>query len=260
MKRPEKSTIYGILYLALIPSFAAAYSLLLPNAFYQSSISYERNLQEDYRRLEEAFGDWLVQNQSRRVQGWAVIGAHSVEIQKINDRQREVKFSMEVEVAEPGKGNVTIGQSMAASYWDHRKGRPAVAQISTEGWVVRIGAREYADHTISLLECDSDRCELEMPGHLADLLENYRLVQAGFPSQASGNFERMLYLSAVTATTVGYGDIVPITRASRLLVAFEAVLEIVVVGLFLNALATKRGAESSAARDRDRPPPPSRRE
>jgi len=49
----------------------------------------------------------------------------------------------------------------------------------------------------------------------------------------------MFYLSAMTATTVGYGDIVPVTRQARLLVAFEAILEIVIVGLFLNSLATR---------------------
>jgi len=59
----------------------------------------------------------------------------------------------------------------------------------------------------------------------------------GFPSRASGSFDRMLYLSAMTITTVGYGEIVPITRQARMLLALEAILGIVVIGLFLNALA-----------------------
>ena len=47
----------------------------------------------------------------------------------------------------------------------------------------------------------------------------------------------MLYLSAVTITTVGYGDIVPLTTISRVLVGIEAVLGIVLIRLFLNALS-----------------------
>jgi len=41
----------------------------------------------------------------------------------------------------------------------------------------------------------------------------------------------------MTITTVGYGDIVPITRQARMLLALEAILGIVLIGLFLNALA-----------------------
>ncbi len=33
----------------------------------------------------------------------------------------------------------------------------------------------------------------------------------GFPSELQGNFGRMLYFRAVTITTVGYGDVIPLT-------------------------------------------------
>ena len=38
---------------------------------------------------------------------------------------------------------------------------------------------------------------------------------SGFTSDVSDNFQRMLYFSAVTITTLGFGDIVPITTAAR---------------------------------------------
>jgi Ion channel len=59
----------------------------------------------------------------------------------------------------------------------------------------------------------------------------------GDPFAISGLFPRMIYLSAVVITTLGLGDIVPITPLSRFLVAAEAVLGITFAGLFLNALA-----------------------
>ena len=53
----------------------------------------------------------------------------------------------------------------------------------------------------------------------------------------SNSFWRMLYFSSVVITTVGFGDIIPMTGLSRLLVAIEALAGIVLIGLFLNAVA-----------------------
>lgn len=50
----------------------------------------------------------------------------------------------------------------------------------------------------------------------------------------------MLYLSTITITTTGYGDIVPITNIARVLVAVEAMSGVVVAGLFLNAVVQER--------------------
>jgi hypothetical protein len=58
---------------------------------------------------------------------------------------------------------------------------------------------------------------------------------SGLPDQ----FVRMLYFSAVSATTLGFGDIVPVTTVSRLLVTLEAIFGVVFVGLFLNSLAQR---------------------
>jgi hypothetical protein len=73
---------------------------------------------------------------------------------------------------------------------------------------------------------------------------NYFSAISGFPLYFSqdkwSNFPRMLYLSAITVTTVGYGDIVPVTDGARIAVASEAILGIVVIGLFLNGLTARR--------------------
>ena len=65
-------------------------------------------------------------------------------------------------------------------------------------------------------------------------VENFGIEPAG---RNSAGLVRMLYLSTVTITTLGYGDILPITNLSRTLVAFESILGIVVIGLFLNAVS-----------------------
>jgi len=45
------------------------------------------------------------------------------------------------------------------------------------------------------------------------------------------------YFSVVTITTLGYGEITPQTEVARALTALEAILGIVVIGIFLNAVA-----------------------
>lgn len=46
-----------------------------------------------------------------------------------------------------------------------------------------------------------------------------------------------LYFSVITITTLGYGDISPQTEIARILTALEALSGIVLIGLFLNAIA-----------------------
>lgn len=68
-------------------------------------------------------------------------------------------------------------------------------------------------------------------------LHAFYLSVGGDPHYASDLWWRMLYLSAVTITTLGFGDITPISGMSRALVGSEAVLGVVVIGLFLGTLA-----------------------
>lgn len=60
-------------------------------------------------------------------------------------------------------------------------------------------------------------------------------------------FERMLYFSTVTITTLGFGDIVPVEPVARLLVAVESILGIILMGLFLNALFNEKVERTKAS-------------
>lgn len=59
----------------------------------------------------------------------------------------------------------------------------------------------------------------------------YRPTDAGF---------RLLYFSVVTTTTLGYGDIVPLTPSARFWVAIQSILGVVLVGGFLHSLLSRR--------------------
>lgn len=54
-----------------------------------------------------------------------------------------------------------------------------------------------------------------------------------------------IYFSVVTITTLGYGDITPMTDLARALTATEAIVGVLVIGVFLNAVA------QSAERNRE---------
>ena len=73
----------------------------------------------------------------------------------------------------------------------------------------------------------------------SDAIKRYFRGYNGNPTDINENFWRMMYFSVVVLTTIGFGDIVPITNVARFAVAIEAVTGITLVGLFLNALANR---------------------
>jgi hypothetical protein len=52
-----------------------------------------------------------------------------------------------------------------------------------------------------------------------------------------GSYPRMLYFSIVVITTLGLGDIVPLTWLARILVGGEAVIGVLIAGLFFYAIS-----------------------
>ncbi len=67
-----------------------------------------------------------------------------------------------------------------------------------------------------------------------DYLVEYNRLSIGIPKKDLTNLVRMFYFSTVTITTLGYGDIVPLTTNARILVSLESILGIVFLGLFVN--------------------------
>ena len=77
-----------------------------------------------------------------------------------------------------------------------------------------------------------------------------------FTELSQFEFTDSLYFSVVTITTLGYGDITPKIDITKFLASSEAILGIVLVGLFLNALshrisyrATKKEKEAQLQKD-----------
>lgn len=56
--------------------------------------------------------------------------------------------------------------------------------------------------------------------------------------QLSHNIMDALYFSMITITTLGYGDITPASLTAKCFVASEAVVGVIVIGIFLNSIAS----------------------
>lgn len=96
---------------------------------------------------------------------------------------------------------------------------------------------ENALRTIQVTREDLNRVRAFTAGHL------------GLPYQVPRGFSRMLYLSMVTITTLGYGDIEPLTNLTRWLTGIEATLGIILLGLFIGSVARSRGNQSVEKED-----------
>lgn len=107
-----------------------------------------------------------------------------------------------------------------------------------------IGTTKSQDHIsdISMLLLNSNIPSEERSKHINDLIMLSRGIPVGTYFCL---FKRMLYLSMITITTLGYGDIVPLTDLSRLLVGLEATLGVICLGLiiaiFSNLLGGNKG-------------------
>jgi hypothetical protein len=84
---------------------------------------------------------------------------------------------------------------------------------------------------------DSELREIEVTETEEQTLQHFFAGISGNPVEISGSPLRMLYFSAMVITTVGFGDIVPISPIARLLVALESVGGIALFALFVNAIA-----------------------
>ncbi len=60
-----------------------------------------------------------------------------------------------------------------------------------------------------------------------------------------------LYLSVTTVTTLGLGDISPITDEAAVLIASECILGVICAGLFLNAIAFRKSEAASNEKEHD---------
>jgi len=255
LSRISPGTYLGI-YVLLIPLFAAIYWLAPGQNFYAPYAKLEPSALSDaakvainiQRSLERSYRSQVQPNE-----GWHVAGS-DIGIDRVDaDDTGALTFTVSFFATKLVAGKIV--QSVG--------GPQLRVRISEQRIVTRLEQPEIC-HLVSELSGDREASVFAFDSRMlfqatepaiqakvicwggAEELAFQHLLSgwSGNPSELAGSGWRMLYFSAITITTVGFGDIVPLTGFARLLAGIEAVLGWILAGLFLNAIAFRasRGA------------------
>ncbi len=237
----------------MIPIFAFVYSRL-PYHFYHSTVKHEDNLRVDADQIALDLKNAIISNFQgkygantlRRDEHRTDIA--SISVGGVNAKNDRLHFSLYSEESADNSGaNGTDWNSLTltnSSFFRAQSNGDQMFGLEEDG--PKNLNKHFELHDYCPIHSGFvDGMVFGFDGFLVlsplvqSRINAYLLADSGFPSGASGNFFRMLYFSAITITTVGFGDIVPITPLARSLVASEAVLGVILVGLFLNGIARR---------------------
>jgi hypothetical protein len=258
--------MWGLIYLSAIPFFAFVYWRLPNDQFYHSTIQYEQILNSDAGTLAEEIHASIVENfrlanheDLVEISGWQT---NITELKVLGIKPTADLIAVKMlftAVKQTGKGSpMFTSVPFEAQYSPSERNFMIDPKTKEQTFFKVLSFSPAAIHLYppndtfpyDALFPSADGTwkvpVLRLSKALNDKLQGFWRATRGLPSNVSGGFWRMLYLSAVTITTVGYGDIVPLTTTARMLVACEATLGIVFIGLFLNALVRQRDKQRDA--------------
>lgn len=249
--RKHEHIIWGMAYILFIPIFALIYHYYLPFEFFHSTSQFEKTtLNKDSDEIckqikYEMFGDrvsidTVFNNEKINFQGISVTSLHQTDstinfylnYNLINETKSKNEYIEQVCGIDKKICCKDLGKYepfyLRRFYIEPKK---RIVPINIDYWFLNTNNRKT-------LNDPSDKL-ISFSLKLNEDLSYYVNALSGFPSKTTGNFPRMLYFSTITITTVGFGDIVPLTNRARLLVGLESFLGVITIGLFLNSLANK---------------------
>lgn len=252
-------TKWGWLYLLFIPAFALAYDLLPANSLRDANVIYENT----FNRQAERFVHELEADLARRVPYRAIWreGAGSFALVPGSFTVAQVRRPVDNKVLVVLAGEY-VGEAHRRQFsgeYDEEIELPT-GSLPVFGGINSHNEHEpfyYAIERVDHHETPSPPLSLLLPPPTGAKIVSRRdaligieprtenayvefvAAAEGDPHYLAGRYWRMLYLSATTITTLGFGDITPTSGLGRFLVGFEAVAGIVCIGLFLSALANR---------------------
>jgi hypothetical protein len=244
--------ILGLLYIACIPIFATIYSLLLTNDFYHSTIQYEYGfLSRENYELDSCLETQIIDNyyEFKRDTN-KIINIDKIVVSNLTGEKNNLNFyiSFPYSIIESHSNKkMTVFTSFKVTLYNiiyagkDTKSPYYIREIecNDEGANNKTLFNLIFPDTIYPIIYSSNTKLVKTRDRIDTQIYNFEKASNGISSDINGNFWRMLYLSSMTITTVGYGDIVPITTRARLLISLEAILGIIIIGLFLNSIGNK---------------------
>jgi ion channel len=244
---------YALIYLFMIPIFAFIYDSSADD-FYHSTIRHEYDMRNAEFTIISQLADAIVEyfNLEEGIDS-VDLGGYRLERMEIPGlryglhRENKEEFFFFATLHFTGDDRA-VSRNLAKTFFDTKISvsmpslRPAedtVVFTITCGEGYRSGTIVNDPNMVKELRIhhrDEFTCRAAFAQEFRERIWDYFRAMEGKPSGIEGSLGRMLYLSAVTITTLGYGDIVPTTTKARFLISTEAILGLVVIGLFLNSL------------------------
>jgi Ion channel len=246
--------VWVILYVCLVPLAAFTYYRMPTGSFYDANLLREAGVQHDAAALRDALTGIIQQQVGPAwTAGSTTYLVTSPPRVSVVTRTSDGRYFIDI------AGRFTAADNSSAGAFDlpveiliHERtavfppGKPALF-----GFAAQLGTPEVSQPQLpsfapplSLLlpvvggtSPNRTASELLLPIRTFNQLVRFYNAVGGDPKDASGLWWRMTYFSATTATTLGLGDITPLTTSARLVVTAQAGLQIIVIGFFLNAIA-----------------------
>lgn len=253
MKRFILSPWYLILtYISLVFAFAGIYNKFFSDQFYHQTIKYEKVFADLKSNILLDLKDGIIENfenyhGSKHLElkkGYIPIYV-DIEKIKLDDLTIEsdvLSFTGRFTYSDIYHSGPGRGQPIIYRYIFFIPETPLNIKPNVEGETREVGIQSNGDNPI--------KQEYVLPKKKGDLYSYIPLSRNSLDRIKTlyeynrgivkkNSFLRMLYFSAVTISTIGYGDIMPIDDTLRMIVSFEAILGIIFIGLFINALGNK---------------------
>ena len=255
---------YVWLYFLLIPVFAVAYTFWAPSEFVHANIKFERGYMEEREKSLEGIQDKLSSVFKKLTYNeYGKQTAVYIDLRYLKFDQGAYKYTLFFDCdadsffcsnelhcsANPIFDNYAINchgenNDMMEVYFDVNNPYWLKNRGGYQSYIgnERLAKNEHAEIMFHLENNTLVKLSPQ-PGtfELVDHMQRHTLIEAGLQVTPNFNvFLRMLYFSAVTITTLGFGDIAPISTKARMLVMLESVLGIILIGLFFNSLALAR--------------------
>lgn len=247
----------GVLYFMLIPSFAGFYASLPENSLYSSTRKLDIHFYQDGYNYRGIFNDLL--NEWRR-------NSHSLDFtedywlstQNIDEYSEKFFYvtiygetSMECSgncddfvttmyVKRFGANEVPItgpNQTIVVpAYITQTKCAGICPTVET----LFLGLLENPKRLDGLLLSESVKSmDLLMSKNQFDVYEDMRNAFSGNALGNYGRLSRALYFSTTVITTLGFGDVIPVSDTARNAIMMQAMLGLFLIGAFFNSLSLR---------------------
>lgn len=249
--------LWLLVYICLVPLFAWLFATRLNGEFYHTTAKFEAPLREDGTALIQELTVGIQENfrvghngEFVESNNWRVtssdIQVNSISFPQADPGQAVARLRIIVELRGVNDLLGAVSRTPFEIEFPVRM-QLAIGLPDTSEWrefkVVTLVQPQALPFDSKVLFPAQDIVSVAAFGlrqKTSEHLWNFWAATLGFPANEPGNGKRMLYLSAMTITTVGYGDVVPLTDGARAAVAVEAICGIAVAGFFVNAAFSAR--------------------